>query len=107
MADATRLNRALLTGGALGFSAGYVDTVGFVALFGLFTAHVTGNFVLIGSELVKPTHGVLIKFLAFPAFIAAVAAARVLARNLFTDISSQESGWAVAQSPRSILVGQM
>jgi uncharacterized membrane protein YoaK (UPF0700 family) len=59
--------------------AGYVDTLGFVALFGLFTAHVTGNFVLIGSELARPSHGVLlIKFLAFPAFIAGVVIARLL-----------------------------
>lgn len=67
---------------ALGFTAGYVDTVGFVALFGLFTAHVTGNFVLIGSELAHPSHGVLIKFLAFPAFIFAVALARIVAVKL-------------------------
>lgn len=59
--------------------AGYVDTLGFVALFGLFTAHVTGNFVLIGAELARPGHGVLLKLLAFPAFILAVAASRVIA----------------------------
>lgn len=73
------MNRQLMVGSALGFTAGYVDTVGFVALFGLFTAHVTGNFVLIGSELAHPTHGVLIKLLAFPAFIAAVALSRLVA----------------------------
>ena len=73
------LSLPALTASALGFTAGYVDTVGFVALFGLFTAHVTGNFVLIGSELAHPSHGVLIKFLAFPAFILAVAGARLLA----------------------------
>jgi uncharacterized membrane protein YoaK (UPF0700 family) len=73
------MNRLLITSSCLGFTAGYVDTVCFVALFGLFTAHVTGNFVLIGSELAHPSHGVLIKFLAFPAFIAAVAASRLLA----------------------------
>ena len=77
------MSRPLLTSSALGFTAGYVDTVGFIALFGLFTAHVTGNFVLIGSELAHPTHGVLIKFLAFPAFIAAVAMSRMLA--LYAD----------------------
>ncbi len=60
----------------LSFLAGYVDTVGFIALFGLFTAHVTGNFVLIGSELANHSHGILIKLLAFPAFILAVAPAR-------------------------------
>ncbi len=63
----------------LSFIGGYVDTVSFVALFGLFAAHVTGNFVLIGSELVHPSHGVLIKFLAFPAFITGVAVTRLFA----------------------------
>lgn len=63
---------------ALAGVAGYVDTLGFVALYGLFTAHVTGNFVLIGSELSKPSHSVLLKFLAFPAFVGAVALSRLL-----------------------------
>lgn len=58
--------------------AGYVDTVGFVALFGLFTAHVTGNFVLIGSTLAHSGGSVLLKLLAFPAFIAAVALTRLV-----------------------------
>ncbi len=66
-------------GMALGFFAGYVDTLGFLALFGLFTAHVTGNFILIGAALADPSRSsILLKFLAFPAFIAGVAAARML-----------------------------
>lgn len=50
----------------LALTAGYVDTLGFVALFGLLTAHMTGNFILIGSELSGAGHGLLIKWLAFP-----------------------------------------
>lgn len=63
---------------SLSFVAGYVDTLGFVALFGLFTAHVTGNFVLIGSELAHPVYGITLKLLAFPAFILAVVVARLV-----------------------------
>src|ERR1700739_141399 len=74
------MNRSTVIGSSLAFVAGYVDPVCFILLFGLFTAHVTGNFVLIGSELVHPMNGVTIKFLAFPAFVAAVAASRLLAR---------------------------
>jgi uncharacterized membrane protein YoaK (UPF0700 family) len=66
----------------LAFIAGYVDTLGFVALFGLFTAHVTGNFVLIGAEIAGVGQGVLLKLLAFPAFIVGVASASVLAKVL-------------------------
>jgi len=61
--------------------AGYVDTLGFIALAGLFTAHVTGNFVLIGKELSDAgggSGGVLLKLLAFPAFILGVVIARLL-----------------------------
>ena len=70
--------RSKLLSIGLAFIAGYVDTVGFVALFGLFTAHVTGNFVLIGSVLARSSESVLLKLLVFPSFIAAVAATRVI-----------------------------
>ncbi|MGV7206967.1 YoaK family protein [Oxalobacteraceae bacterium A2-2] len=62
----------------LGFLAGYVDTLVFVGLFGLFTAHVTGNFVLIGRALISPSHEILIKLLVFPVFILFVAITRLL-----------------------------
>ncbi|MFM0336902.1 YoaK family protein [Paraburkholderia fungorum] len=61
--------------------AGYVDTLGFVALFGLFTAHVTGNFVLIGASVAGFGQGVFLKLMAFPAFIAGVAVSSVLVRR--------------------------
>ncbi len=56
--------------------AGYVDTAGFLALHGLFTAHVTGNFVTIGASLVFGTSGALSKLLALPVFCAMVALVR-------------------------------
>lgn len=71
--------RNKLQGAGMGFLAGWVDTLGFISLFGLFTAHVTGNFVLIGVALADASQAsILLKFLAFPAFIAGVAMARLL-----------------------------
>jgi uncharacterized membrane protein YoaK (UPF0700 family) len=62
----------------LSFIGGYVDTFGFIALFGLFTAHITGNFVLMGAMIVHPMQGGLLKFLAFPAFLLGVVLSRVI-----------------------------
>jgi uncharacterized membrane protein YoaK (UPF0700 family) len=66
----------IATGALLAFTAGFVDTCGFIALFGLFTAHVTGNFVLIGAAIVAPDQGLIGKLLALPVFVVAVAATR-------------------------------
>ncbi|MBW8843949.1 MAG: DUF1275 domain-containing protein [Burkholderiales bacterium] len=56
----------------LALAAAYVDTCGFIGLFGLFTAHVTGNFVLIGAELVSHHDQILTKLLALPVFVVSV-----------------------------------
>jgi uncharacterized membrane protein YoaK (UPF0700 family) len=60
--------------------AGYVDTLSFVSLFGLFTAHVTGNFVLIGGGVAGYGQGVFLKLMAFPAFIAGVVLSSLVIR---------------------------
>ena len=60
----------------LSLTAGYVDTAGFLALQGLFTAHVTGNFVTLGASLALGTSGAFAKLLALPVFCAVVIASR-------------------------------
>jgi uncharacterized membrane protein YoaK (UPF0700 family) len=60
----------------LSVTAGYVDTAGYLALQGLFTAHVTGNFVTLGAALVFGTSGVLAKLLALPVFCAVIIGTR-------------------------------
>ncbi|MGP8032549.1 MAG: YoaK family protein [Steroidobacteraceae bacterium] len=63
-------------------TAGYADTSGFLALKGLFTSHVTGNFVTLGSALVFGTSGALAKTLALPTFCLAVLLIRLIALRL-------------------------
>jgi uncharacterized membrane protein YoaK (UPF0700 family) len=62
----------------LSFNGGFVDTAGYLGLQGLFTAHVTGNFVTLAATLVEGTHGVIAKLIALPEFVIIVALARML-----------------------------
>lgn len=66
----------------LSFNAGYVDTMGFLALAGLFTAHVTGNFVTLGAALALGGNGAIAKMLALPVFCVAVLVARQVEMRL-------------------------
>ncbi len=66
----------------LSFNGGYVDTAGFLAIQGLFSAHVTGNFVTIGAALVNGTSGVLNKLLALPVFCIVVLLTRLASFHL-------------------------
>ena len=62
---------------ALGFISGFVDTLGFIALYGLFAAHITGNVVMLASAVVvEHRYGVAIKLLAIPIFIVAAIVTR-------------------------------
>lgn len=57
----------------LAASGGAIDTISFITLFGLFTAHVTGNLVVAGAALATNSEGILSKLLAIPVFMLAVA----------------------------------
>jgi uncharacterized membrane protein YoaK (UPF0700 family) len=61
----------------LAFTSGFVDTLSFIALFGLFAAHVTGNFVLIATSIAEFRHGLWMKLLAVPVFILAAMLTRL------------------------------
>ena len=66
----------------LAVNGGYVDTAGFLALQGLFTAHVTGNFVTLGASLVFGSGGVVAKLVALPVFCVVVGLVRLLGNAL-------------------------
>ncbi|GLK69353.1 DUF1275 family protein [Hansschlegelia plantiphila] len=73
----------------LSFNAGYVDTAGFLALHGLFTTHVTGNFVTFGAALALGTTGVLAKLLALPLFCVVIMLMRLLRLSLPVMLGAQ------------------
>jgi uncharacterized membrane protein YoaK (UPF0700 family) len=66
----------------LSFNGGYVDTAGFLALQGLFTAHVTGNFVTLGASMALGLSGAVAKLLALPVFCVVIVLARLLGQGL-------------------------
>jgi uncharacterized membrane protein YoaK (UPF0700 family) len=72
----------------LSVNGGYADSAGFLALQGLFSSHVTGNFVTLGASLVLGTTGVGAKVIALPLFCVVVALVRVLGYALGPQVRS-------------------
>lgn len=72
----------------LSWVAGYVDTAGFLALNGLFTAHVTGNLVVAGAELAGARQeAVWVRLAVIPVFIAAVVITSLIVRTRSARLS--------------------
>jgi uncharacterized membrane protein YoaK (UPF0700 family) len=73
------------------FNGGYVDTAGFLTLHGLFTSHVTGNFVTLGAAIAYGS-GAVAKLLALPVFCVVIVLTRTIANRL------RPSGWPILES---------
>jgi uncharacterized membrane protein YoaK (UPF0700 family) len=66
----------------LALVAGYCDTLTFVAARNIFSAHVTGNFIVFAYQLVTgASMDAWIKLITFPVFIVAVMAGGWMAKN--------------------------
>jgi len=63
-------------------NGGYVDTLGFVTMHGLFAAHVTGNIITMAAAFVSGTPQTLGKLLALPVYCVAVLTARAVSYRI-------------------------
>lgn len=63
----------------LSIIAGSVDAIGFLGLGGLFTAHVTGNLVVLVAHLATGSGAPIANLLSVPVFVAALGLTRLLA----------------------------
>jgi uncharacterized membrane protein YoaK (UPF0700 family) len=75
---ASSLNAKLLPT-VLSIIAGSVDAIGFLGLGGLFTAHVTGNLVILAAHLASGGEAPVAPMLSVPVFVVALGLTRLLA----------------------------
>lgn len=66
----------------LSLTAGSVDAIGFLGLGGLFTAHITGNLVILGAHVVSSGTAPFAAMLAVPVFMAVLGLTGLLAAGL-------------------------
>ena len=87
----------------LGLTAGAVDVIGFLGLGGLFTAHITGNLVILAAHLVSGGVAPVAHILSVPVFVAALGLTRLLAGG--ADLAVLENQKGVRISLRSTTQG--
>jgi uncharacterized membrane protein YoaK (UPF0700 family) len=78
----TGMKRALFIPTALSLIAGVTDVTSWLLLGGFFSAHVTGNLVVIAADVVTGTAPDIVAQLAIPVFILTTAVATVIARRI-------------------------
>ena len=66
----------------LSLTAGSVDVISFLGLGGLFTAHITGNLVILASRIVTGGEAPIAPMLSVPVFILALGLTRLLVGGL-------------------------
>jgi len=80
----------------LSFVAGATDVISFLGLDGLFTAHITGNLVILAAHIVIGDPATLAPMLSVPVFIIVIILTKMLAGRL-------ESGGVATLRPLMIL----
>ncbi|MBV8652234.1 MAG: DUF1275 domain-containing protein, partial [Alphaproteobacteria bacterium] len=66
----------------LSLTAGSVDVISFLGLGGLFTAHITGNLVILAAHVVSGGDAPVAPMLSVPVFMAALGLSRLLAAGI-------------------------
>src|SRR5690348_4050499 len=83
----TGLRRGWLLPAVLSTTAGAVDVIGFLALGGLFTAHITGNVVVVAVHYVIGCFGEVGPLLAVPVFVV------VLGAVTLASVAAEKAGY--------------
>jgi uncharacterized membrane protein YoaK (UPF0700 family) len=78
MGNGTNRIAKFLLPAVLGMTAGAVDVTGFLALGGLFTAHITGNLVILAAHYITGSFGEIAPLLSAPVFVVVVGVITVM-----------------------------
>jgi uncharacterized membrane protein YoaK (UPF0700 family) len=78
MGNGTNRIAKFLLPAVLGMTAGAVDVTGFLALGGLFTAHITGNLVILAAHYITGSFGEIAPLLSVPVFVVVLGVITVM-----------------------------
>ena len=98
-ATTTAARKTIRLPAILAMLAGVTDVTSWILLGGLFTAHITGNLVVLAANLVSATPPRLAAVLALPVFIliAVVATLFALATQLVRWVAVRSVAWFPAR----------